>query len=179
LLVTVSACCQFTRQSVSVPSTGVQQVMIARKELADRPASMNPMPNIPPAENDCLKFLVSPEELEAFESVVRGLGDIATGGATAIETEASGAGLKECWSNQPSTVIVTPRDHNGKVVKVCCRFCFGSVSDGFKRIFSSNYCNPLASFFFCFVNFCCSPDQLINCWRPSFFWLPLPYCGTL
>jgi len=81
------------------------------------------MPSIPPAENDCLKFIVAPEELETFENLVGDLGDIASGGATAIETTAAGDGLRECWSNQPSTVVITPRDHNGKVVKVCfeCR----------------------------------------------------------
>jgi len=105
-----------------MPATGTQQVLIARKELSERLASLRPMPNIPPAENDCLKFIVSPEELEAFETVVGELGDIATGGATAVETTVTGDGLKECWSNQPSTVTIIPRDHNGKVVKVCCQF---------------------------------------------------------
>jgi len=105
-----------------MPATGTQQVLIARKELSERLASLRPMPNIPPAENDCLKFIVSPEELEAFETVAGELGDIATGGATAVETTVTGDGLKECWSNQPSTVTIIPRDHNGKVVKVCCQF---------------------------------------------------------
>lgn len=123
LLVAMTACCHFTHQSVEMPANGAQQILIARKELADRLTSLSPMPNIPPAENDCLKFIVTPEELEAFENVVGDLGDIASGGATAIETVASGEGLKECWSNQPSTVVITPRDHNGKVVTVCCQFC--------------------------------------------------------
>lgn len=123
LLVAMTACCRFTRQSVDVPANGAQQVLIARKELTDRLASLSPMPSIPPAENDCLKFIVAPEELETFENLVGDLGDIASGGATAIETTAAGDGLRECWSNQPSTVVITPRDHNGKVVKVCfeCR----------------------------------------------------------
>ena len=118
LLVAMTACCQFTRQSADVPATGAQQVLIASRELTDRLASLSPMPNIPPAENDCLKFIVAPDELEAFENLVGELGGIATGGATAVETTVTGEGLKECWSNQPSTVIITPRDHNGKVVKV-------------------------------------------------------------
>jgi len=118
------ACCQFTRQSVDVPATGAQQVLIARKELTDRLASLSTMPSIPPAENDCLKFIVAPEELEAFETLVGELGDIATGGATAVETTVTGEGVKECWANQPSTVTVTPRDHNSKVVKVFCPFYF-------------------------------------------------------
>jgi len=122
LLVAMTACCKFTQQSVNMPATGTQQVLIARKELNDRLASLSPMPNIPPAENDCLKFVVSPEELEAFETLVGELGDIATGGATAVETTVTGDGLKECWSNQPSSVTITPRDHNSKVVKVCCQF---------------------------------------------------------
>ena len=107
-----------------MPANGAQQVLIARKELTDRLASLSPMPSIPPAENDCLKFIVAPEELEAFENFVGDLGDLASGGATATETTATGDGLKECWSNQLSTVIVTPRGHNGKVVKVCSQFCF-------------------------------------------------------
>ena len=119
LLVAMTACCQFTRRSVDVPATGAQQVLIARKELNDRLAGLSSMPHIPAAENDCLKFVMSPEELEAFETLVGELGDIATGGAAAVETTVVGDGLKECWSNQPSTVTVTPRDHNGKVVKVC------------------------------------------------------------
>ena len=117
----MTACCQFTRQSVDTPATGAQQVLIARKELSDGLAGLSPMPDIPPAENDCLRFVVSPEEVKAIETLVGELGDIATGGATAVETTVTGDGLKECWSNQPSTVTVTPRDHNGKVVKVCCQ----------------------------------------------------------
>lgn len=119
LLVAMTACCQFTRQSVDMPATGAQQVLIARKELSDRLVSLGTIPNIPPAENDCLKFIMSSEELEAFDTLVGELGDIATGGATAVETTVTGDGLKECWSTQPSSVTITPRDHNGKVVKVC------------------------------------------------------------
>jgi len=122
LLVAMTTCCQFTRQSVDVPATGAQQVLIARRELTDRLASLSPMPSIPSAENDCLKFIVAPGELEAFENLVHELGDIATGGATAVETTVTGEGLKECWSNQPSTVTITPRDHNSKVVKVLVSF---------------------------------------------------------
>ena len=118
LLVAMTACCQFTRRSIDVTGAGAQQVLIARKELMDRLASLGHMPSIPPAENDCLKFIVAPEELESFQNLVGELGDIATGGATAIETTVTGDGLKECWSNQPSTVTITPRDHNSKVAKV-------------------------------------------------------------
>ena len=118
LLVAMTACCQFTRRSIDVAGAGAQQVLIARKELMDRLASLGHMPSIPPAENDCLKFIVAPEELESFQNLVGELGDIATGGATAIETTVTGDGLKECWSNQPSTVTITPRDHNSKVAKV-------------------------------------------------------------
>jgi len=123
----MTACCQFTRQSVDTPATGAQQVLIARKELSDGLAGLSPLPDIPPAENDCLRFVVSPEELKAIETLVGELGDIATGGATAVETTVTGDGLKECWSNQPSTVTVTPRDHNGKVVKVCCQIIFPEI----------------------------------------------------
>ena len=118
LLVAMTACCQFARQSIDVAATGTQQVLIARKELIDRLASLSPMPSIPPVENDCLKFIMAAEQLETFENVVAELGDIASGGATAIETTATGEGLKECWSNQLSTVVITPRDHNSRVVKV-------------------------------------------------------------
>lgn len=128
LLVAMTACCQFTSKSIDVPANGAQQVLLARKELTDRLASLSPMPSIPPAENDCLKFIVAPEELEVFENLVVELGDIASGGATAIETTATGDGVKECWSNQLSSVTITPRDHNGKVVKVCCQFCFDLVN---------------------------------------------------
>ena len=119
LLVAMTACCQFTHRAVDVSvSSSAQQVLIARKELTDRLASLSSAPDIPPAENACLKFIVAPEELETFENIVGELGDIASGGATAIETTVTGEGLKECWSNQLSSVIITPRDHNGKVVKV-------------------------------------------------------------
>ena len=121
LLVAMTACCQFTRQVVDVPTTGSQQVLIAGKELTDRLTSLTTMPSVAAAENDCLKFIVAPEELESLESLVGELGDVATGGATAVETTVTGDGLKECWANQPSSVTVTPRDHNGKVVKVQIR----------------------------------------------------------
>ena len=124
LLVAMRACCQFTRQSVNTPAAGAQQVLMARKELTDRLSNLSSLPNVLPAENECLKFMVSPDKLESFECLVGDLGDIATGGATAIETTVAGEGLKECWSNQPATVVITPRDHNSKVVKVCFQFCF-------------------------------------------------------
>jgi len=127
LLVAMSACCQFARQSVDVPATGTQQVLIARKELTDKLASLATIPSIAPAENDCLKLIVAAEELETLERLVGELGDIATGGATAVETTVTGEGLKECWANQPSSVTVTPRDHNSKVVKVFWSVLFSKL----------------------------------------------------
>uniref|UniRef100_A0AAY4AC92 Tripartite motif-containing protein 2 n=1 Tax=Denticeps clupeoides TaxID=299321 RepID=A0AAY4AC92_9TELE len=122
----ISSSCRFTEQALSHGSEA--EVLLVKKQMSDRLTELaNQELPLSPEENSQLDFVV---ETEGLKKSIHNLGAIVTTNAVAVETVATGEGLRQCVAGRPTSITVTTKDKDSELCRTgnaCLTTCLVSM----------------------------------------------------
>lgn len=109
----INSSCNFTEQALSHGTEA--EVLLVKKQMSERLIELaNQDLPLRPGENDQLDFFI---ETDGLKKSIHNLGTIVTTNAVALETVATGEGLKHCVVGVPTSVTITTKDKDGELCK--------------------------------------------------------------